>query len=169
MNRKVDKMTRLKHVPATRTVVFGPPAPRATRFPELGFAQHGPGLWRIIDLSTGSAVGSQYKTKVELMGDLERFAREFGCVEFEIEMKSAALPKKMQDAMAYSATAPKSVCGCGHTGDGAKAQHLGYGGHGACNATPLDGRNECQCAKFTWAGWTPEYKQFMADKGHMVK
>jgi len=53
---------------------------RPTRFPELGYRQDGPGLWRIYDRSepTG-AVGPAYPSKAELFGDLERYAAEFGC------------------------------------------------------------------------------------------
>lgn len=47
-----------------------------TRFPELGYEKHGPSLWRIIDTETGSAVGPQYRTKAELLADLERYARD---------------------------------------------------------------------------------------------
>lgn len=86
-----------------------------------------------------------------------------------MKTKTAALPKRMRDSMLYSAMGPKSICTCGHTGDGAKAQHTGFGGHGACFATPLDGRNECKCGQFSWKGWTEEYKRWMAEKGHEVK
>lgn len=80
--------------------------------------------------------------------------------------KAAIMPARMRDSMAYSALNPKSVCTCGHTGDGARSQHTGFGGHGACQATPVDGRNECRCGQFSWKGWTREYTQFMAAKGH---
>lgn len=52
---------------------------RLTRFPELGFAKHGHDLWRIIDACSGAAIGPFYKSKAELLGDLERYAREYGC------------------------------------------------------------------------------------------
>lgn len=52
---------------------------RPTRFPELGYACDAPGLWRIYDTSTGGAIGPFYATKAELLADLARFAREFGC------------------------------------------------------------------------------------------
>lgn len=50
---------------------------RPTRFPELGYRMDGPGLWRIYDTDTESAVGPQYATKAELLADLERYARDF--------------------------------------------------------------------------------------------
>ncbi len=50
-----------------------------TRFPELGFANVDKGRWRIIDRSTGSTVGPHYRTKAELMADVDRFAELFGC------------------------------------------------------------------------------------------
>ncbi len=48
---------------------------------------------------------------------------------------------------------PKSVCECGHTGDGAGSQHEGgehpywflAEGHGPCN---VEG---CKCVQFTWS------------------
>lgn len=89
--------------------------------------------------------------------------------EIAMKTKAAKMPPRMVDAMTFSAMQPKSVCTCGHTGDGANAQHQGFGGHGACQATPPDGINECQCGQFSWRGWTPEYRRFMADKGHEVK
>ena len=48
-----------------------------THYPGLGFEQHGPQLWRIIDRSTGSAVGPLYANKGELLADLDRFANGF--------------------------------------------------------------------------------------------
>lgn len=50
-----------------------------TRFPELGYAKIDARCWRIIDTSSGSAVGPQYRTRAELLSDLERYARAFGC------------------------------------------------------------------------------------------
>jgi hypothetical protein len=41
---------------------------------------------------------------------------------------------------------PKSLCHCGHTGDGPYSDHLGNGpqaGHGACL--------KCDCVKFLWS------------------
>ena len=48
---------------------------------------------------------------------------------------------------AYKETAPASVCGCGHTGDGANSQHLNSAvsaGHGACVV------KGCSCVHFRW-------------------
>lgn len=57
--------------------------PRPTRYKELGYWQAGPGLWRILDLTDGapSEVGPFYRSKVELLTDLARYARQFGCAE----------------------------------------------------------------------------------------
>lgn len=52
---------------------------RPTRYPELGYRHQGSGLWRIVDNSSGSEVGPQYRTKAELLADLDRYARYFGC------------------------------------------------------------------------------------------
>lgn len=40
--------------------------------------------------------------------------------------------------------APKSICQCGHNGDGPDSNHGGLLGHGACN---MPG---CDCKKFMW-------------------
>ncbi len=53
---------------------------RKTRFPELAYTNITPGLWRIVDTSTKQTVGPHYATKAELLADLERYARDFGCV-----------------------------------------------------------------------------------------
>lgn len=50
-----------------------------TRYPELFYVNDGYRLWRIIDASTGNRVGPQYKTRAELLADLDRFASVFGC------------------------------------------------------------------------------------------
>lgn len=55
---------------------------------------------------------------------------------------------------------PASICTCGHTGDGARSQHLDgweYAdgveeGHGKC---AVDG---CACEHFHWSAWTPAAK-----------
>lgn len=55
---------------------------RPTRFAELGYRQDAPGLWRIYDITDASrpaAVGPQYRSKAELLADLERYAALFGC------------------------------------------------------------------------------------------
>ena len=48
---------------------------------------------------------------------------------------------------------PKSMCGCGHTGDGMDSQHDDRysAGHGACK--------KCTCKQFSWTAWTPEFKK----------
>lgn len=55
-----------------------------TRFAGLAFYKQAPGLWRVVDIheselnSQGvpSVVGPQYRTKSELLADLDRYARE---------------------------------------------------------------------------------------------
>lgn len=57
----------------------------------------------------------------------------------------------------YARSAPRSVCTCGHTGDGANSDHAkhptatGSDGHGACTAP------DCDCKLFTWAAFLPEF------------
>jgi hypothetical protein len=50
-----------------------------TRFAELGYRKDSSRLWRIYALDGPAAVGPLYRTKAELLADLERFAREYGC------------------------------------------------------------------------------------------
>jgi len=54
--------------------------PRPTRYEGLGYAQIARGLWRIMDLHDGPprAVGPHYRTRGELLADLDAYAREFG-------------------------------------------------------------------------------------------
>ena len=54
---------------------------RPTRFPELGYRCDGPRLWRFYDVTGAEprAIGPQYPTKAELLGDLTRYAQDFGC------------------------------------------------------------------------------------------
>ena len=52
--------------------------PTKTRFTNLGYINDAPGLWRFVDLSDNSnaRVGPQYKTKIELLCDLDRYATQ---------------------------------------------------------------------------------------------
>ena len=50
-----------------------------TRFPELGYRKDGPNLWRIVDTATCAAIGPVYRTQAELLGDLARYAKDYGC------------------------------------------------------------------------------------------
>jgi hypothetical protein len=52
---------------------------RLTRYPELAYEQHAKDLWRIIATDTQQAIGPFYKTKAELLADLNRYAKEYGC------------------------------------------------------------------------------------------
>ncbi len=49
--------------------------------------------------------------------------------------------------------APKSICRCGHPGDGPNSDHAARfaEGHGACRVTG------CACPQFTWLRWTTDY------------
>jgi len=66
----------------------------------------------------------------------------------------------------YKETAPASVCVCGHTGDGARSQHLNSGpqeaiwgaGHGACIVP------SCSCLKFRWDRFRIPYTEFLGVK-----
>jgi hypothetical protein len=52
-----------------------------TRYTELAYEQQDAGLWRIIDMTEGKAIGPQYKSRAELLADSDRFAREFGATD----------------------------------------------------------------------------------------
>lgn len=52
---------------------------RPTRFQELGYRQDGPKLWRIYATDGNQAVGPHYATRTELLADLERYAKDYGC------------------------------------------------------------------------------------------
>lgn len=59
---------------------------------------------------------------------------------------------------------PKSICVCGHSGDGPSSAHADsyYApGHAYC----LYGK--CKCSQFTWDHFTPEFESYLneADKG----
>jgi hypothetical protein len=54
---------------------------RATRYAELGYRKVLPTLWRIVDMATGAEIGPHYRTKAELLADLARYAKDFGCQE----------------------------------------------------------------------------------------
>lgn len=55
--------------------------------------------------------------------------------------------KRSTESVVKELTQPKSVCSCGHTGDGPNSQHEIHfqQGHGKCML--------CDCPKFTWAGF----------------
>lgn len=54
---------------------------------------------------------------------------------------------------------PKSLCDCGHTGDGCPGGEHGSdvlpNGHGACCVAG------CGCQQFTWDGWTSAYARHL--------
>lgn len=56
-----------------------------------------------------------------------------------------AIDHKIAFSIAYGERAPKSVCTCKHSGDGAHSDHKDtvQRGHGACR--------KCKCEKFSWA------------------
>jgi hypothetical protein len=47
----------------------------------------------------------------------------------------------------------RSLCDCGHTGDGPNSQHedLIQQGHGPCR--------QCDCQRFRWVKFLPEFEQ----------
>ena len=54
--------------------------PQHTRFEELGYTKIDTNLWRIVSLEDGAVIGPQYRTKTELLCDIERYATEYGCI-----------------------------------------------------------------------------------------
>lgn len=78
---------------------------------------------------------------------------------------SAVTKTKLNVSMTYKG--PKSVCACGHAGDGqgvardaagghAVPLHAGTIGHGACMYA------KCRCIKFTWARHTDHFTRAIA-------
>jgi len=55
---------------------------------------------------------------------------------------------------------PKSICSCGHPGDGSNSSHAGSIGHGECLLCP-SGR----CQRFTWGGFYDSYKNALEAAG----
>lgn len=51
----------------------------STRYAELCYEQQAKNLWRIVASEDGSSIGPHYRTKAELLGDLDRYAAEYGC------------------------------------------------------------------------------------------
>ena len=62
--------------------------------------------------------------------------------------------KSHEFIMSWSDRNPKSICACGHTGDGGRSQHKDtlQLGHGRCLSAG------CNCQQFTWSGWTERAK-----------
>ena len=69
-------------------------------------------------------------------------------------------PKQIEVIKAFSDHHPKSVCRCGHTGDGGNSAHLDtlQKGHGPCT--------DCTCKQFTWQSFTV---QMMAKAKHLTE
>jgi len=54
---------------------------------------------------------------------------------------------------------PKSLCTCGHEGDGGGSPHeafAGEAGHGKCKVPG------CPCEHFVWTGWTRAFAMALA-------
>jgi hypothetical protein len=49
---------------------------KKTRFPRLTYANIGHGYWSVFE--DGNQVGSLYRSRIELLADLERYATERG-------------------------------------------------------------------------------------------
>ena len=61
-------------------------------------------------------------------------------------------------AQAYGLHRPKSVCRCGHNGDGEGSDHgeTFQAGHGACLVVG------CVCRRFTWVRFTGNFEAALA-------
>jgi len=74
----------------------------------------------------------------------------------------AITEEQRERSRAYKETAPASVCGCGHTSDGARSQHSNSGllapGHGACIVPG------CSCLKFRWSRFRIPYAEYLGVK-----
>jgi len=49
-----------------------------TRFKELNYCKIPPNQWSFVSTETNQPIGMRYASKVELLADLDRFAREYG-------------------------------------------------------------------------------------------
>jgi hypothetical protein len=74
---------------------------------------------------------------------------------------SANIEKRQAVAATYQG--PKSICTCGHAGDGTgkgsvgmTSLHAGIIGHGACTVSG------CPCGKFTWKAFLPSFEAALA-------
>jgi hypothetical protein len=67
--------------------------------------------------------------------------------------------EQREQSRAYAMTKPKSICQCGHTGDGEGSQHSSSGvwsaGHGACVVPG------CSCLRFRWERFREAYRTTM--------
>ena len=64
----------------------------------------------------------------------------------------------MQNSLITNYLTAKSVCQCGHSGDGLKSEHGDRpysNGHGACKVPG------CNCDQFTWLAWTPAFESLL--------
>jgi hypothetical protein len=69
------------------------------------------------------------------------------------------MDRKQAFSIAYGQRIARSLCTCGHSGDGAKSQHRNTVqlGHGACKV------KGCACEKFSWASHTEMFKAKLAE------
>lgn len=102
MGRKMTRkqLREMTDRTAVRTVL-GELKPRPTRYKELGYDEVATGCWRILDLSGSepAPVGQQYRTRTELLADLERYATEFGCNGAPEESATAKALRLLVDAV----------------------------------------------------------------------
>lgn len=68
--------------------------------------------------------------------------------------KPVRMEERIRRAVKYGQIFPKSICACGHSGDGLNSRHGGALGHGSCQ------KEDCGCQKFTWYAWTPDYEKY---------
>lgn len=86
--------------------------------------------WEEYRVKTAGQKGTGYHTNDKQ--DAMDTARSIAGIIVDIPIKPMVIPPF------------KSICLCGHTGDGAYSMHGGMIGHGPCSA---DG---CACKKFSW-------------------
>ena len=56
-----------------------PPEYRPTRYKQLGYFNWGPRHWQFMALDGFAPVGKIYPTKAELLADIDRYAKFYGC------------------------------------------------------------------------------------------
>ena len=82
-------------------------AGRPTRVKGLQYNTFGPGDWRFVDAETQATIGEIYRTRAELMADLDRFAYDRGFMAREERPFTLD-----EEGLARAAKVMTESCGC---------------------------------------------------------
>lgn len=113
---------------------------------------------RVDELLRAAARANTDVGSKKLMGARQQFLDDMRPVVDEEARRKAKL---LEVSQAY--VGPKSVCSCGHPGDGAgmskdyqTSLHEGLFGHGECMV------NDCKCQKFQFKSFLPQFEAVVA-------